>query len=56
MISHKPANRTQLPLPFHPPVTAAMNEREREALKQALAQLLLMAAGVTQEGSKDGQS
>lgn len=41
MISHNTTNRAQLPLPFHAPVTAAMNEREREALKQALAQLPL---------------
>lgn len=44
----------QLPLPFHPPVIAPMSEREREMLKQALAQLLLEAIGVTQEGSNDG--
>jgi hypothetical protein len=56
MISPKPLNRAQLTLPFHAPVTAVMNEREREALKQALVQLLLEAAGVTQEGSNDGQS
>jgi hypothetical protein len=45
----------QLPLPFHPPVTAPMNEQERETLRQSLAQLLLEAAGLIQEGSNDGQ-
>jgi hypothetical protein len=55
MISHKTPNRAQLPLPFHPPVTATMSEREREMLKQVFAQLLLEAVGVTQEISNDGQ-
>lgn len=54
MITHKTTNRAQLPLPFHPPVTAPMNEREREMLKLALTQLLLEAVGVTQEGPNDG--
>ena len=45
----------QLPLPFHPPVTSPMNEQERETLRQSLAQLLLEAAGLIQEGSNDGQ-
>ena len=56
MISRKTANRAQLPLPFPAPVTAAMNEREREALKQALAQLLLEAVGAIRKGWNDGQS
>ena len=55
MISDKISNQAQLPLPFHPPVTASMSEREREILMQALAQLLLEAAGLTREGSNDGQ-
>jgi len=55
MITPKPNNLAQLPLPFHPPVTAPMNEQEREMLRQALVQLLLEAAGLTQEGSNDGQ-
>lgn len=55
MITLKSAHLAQLPLPFHPPVIAPMNEQEREMLKQALAQLLLEAAGLTQEGSNDGQ-
>ena len=54
MITHKTTNRAQLTLPFHPSVTAQMGEREREMLKKALAQLLLEAVGVTQEGSIDG--
>jgi hypothetical protein len=54
LITPKPTNLAQLPLPFHPPVTAPMNEQEREMLRQALAQLLLEAAGLTQEGSNDG--
>ena len=45
----------QLPLPFHPPVTALMNAQERETLRQFLAQLFLEAAGLTHEGSNDGQ-
>mgnify|MGYP007060139314 CR=1 FL=1 len=55
MTNLKTANLAQLPLPFHPPVTAPMNEQEREMLRQALAQLRLEAAGLTQEGSNDGQ-
>lgn len=55
MITLKTTNLAQLPLPFHPPVTAQMNEQEREMLRQALAQLLLEATGLTQEGSNDGQ-
>lgn len=55
MITPKSTTLAQLPLPFHPPVTAPMNEQEREVLKQALVQLLLEAAGLTQEGSNDGQ-
>ena len=55
MIPPKTTKLAQLPLPFHPPVTAPMNEQEREMLRQALAQLLLEAAGLTQEGSNDGQ-
>ena len=55
MTTLKTTNLAQLPLPFHPPVTAPMNEQEREILKQALVQLLLEAAGLTQEGSNDGQ-
>lgn len=55
MITLKTTNPAQLPLQFHPPVTAPMNEQEREMLRQALAQLLLEAAGLTQEGSNDGQ-
>ena len=55
MTTPKPTNLAQLPLPFHPPVTAPMNEREREILRRALVQLLLEAAGLTQEGSNDGQ-
>lgn len=55
MIPPKSTTLAQLPLLFHPPVTAPMNEQERETLRQALAQLLLEAAGLTQEGSNDGQ-
>ena len=55
MITPKTTNLAQLPLPFHPPVTTPMNEQEREMLRQALAQLLLEAAGLTQEGPNDGQ-
>lgn len=55
MITHKTTNLAQLPLPFHPPVTAPMNEQEREMLRQALIQLLLEAVGTTQEGSNDGR-
>ena len=55
MTNLKTTNLAQLPLPFHPPVTAPMNEQAREMLRQALAQLLLEAAGLTQEGSNDGQ-
>ena len=55
MTTLKTTNLAQLPLPFHPPVTVPMNEQEREMLRQALAQLLLEAAGLTQEGSDDGQ-
>ena len=56
MTSHKTASPSQLPLPFHLPVTASLSEREREMLKQVLAQLLLEAACMTQEGSNDGRS
>lgn len=55
MITLKTTNLAQPPLPFHPPVTAPMNEQEREMLRQSLAQLLLEAAGLTREGSNDGQ-
>lgn len=55
MITPKSTTLAQLPLPFQPPVTAPMNEQEREMLRQALAQLLLEAAGLTQGGSNDGQ-
>ncbi|MCP5086045.1 MAG: hypothetical protein GY952_04470 [Rhodobacteraceae bacterium] len=55
MISHKSPKQTQLPLPFHPPVSATLSEWERETLKQVLAQLLLEAAGVAEEMSNDGQ-
>lgn len=54
MTPPKSTNLAQLPLPFHPPVTAPMTEQEREMLRQALAHLLLEAIGVTQEGSNDG--
>ncbi len=54
MIPHKTTNRAQLPLPFHPLVIAPMSEQERLMLKQALAQLLLEAVRMTQEGSNDG--
>lgn len=55
MINHKTSNRAQLPLPFYPSVTTPMGEREREMLKKALAQLLLEAVSLTQEGPVDGQ-
>ncbi len=55
MITPKSTTLAQLPLPFHPPVTALMNKQEREMLRQALVQLRLEAAGLTQEGSNDGQ-
>ena len=53
MTSKKISNRTQLPLPFHLPVTAPMSEGDLKILKQALAQLLLEAAGLAQEASSD---
>ena len=55
MITLKTTNLVQQPLLFHPPVIAPMNEQEREILRQALAQLLLEAVGLTQEESNDGQ-
>lgn len=55
MTPHKTTHMAQLPLPFHPPVTAPMNKQDRETLKQALVQLLLEAASLTQEGSNDRQ-
>lgn len=55
MTTPKSTPLSQLPLPLHPPVTAPWNEQEREILREALAQLLLEAAGLTQEGSNDGQ-
>ena len=42
-------NQAQLPLPFHPRVTANLTDDERSQLRRMLAQLLLSAAGVNLE-------
>jgi hypothetical protein len=42
-------NQAQIPLPFHPRVTANLTDNERGQLRQVLAQLLLSAAGISLE-------
>ncbi len=48
-------NQTQLPLPFHPRVTASLTDNERSQLRRALAQLLLSAAGISLEVENNDQ-
>ena len=48
-------DQEQLPLPFHPRVTANLTDNERGQLKQMLAQLLLSAAGISLEAGTDEQ-
>jgi hypothetical protein len=47
--------QVQLPLPFHPRVTANLTDRERGQLRRILAQLLLSAAGISLEAETDEQ-
>jgi hypothetical protein len=42
-------SQAQLPLPFHPRVTANLTDNERGQLRLLLAQLLLSAAGINLE-------
>ena len=48
-------NQAQLPLPFHPRVTANLSDNERSQLRQMLAQLLLSAAGISLEVGNNDQ-
>ena len=48
-------NQAQLPLPFHPRVTANLSDNERSQLRQMLAQLLLSAAGISLEAENNDQ-
>ena len=48
-------NQAQLPLPFHPRVTANLTDSERGQLRRVLAQLLLSAAGISLEVETDEQ-
>ena len=55
MIPRQSPKQRQLALPFHPSVTAKLTDKERDRLQLALAQLLLLAAGVSLEGDRDEQ-
>jgi len=48
-------NQAQLPLPFHPRVTENLTDKERGQLRRMLAQLLLLAAGISLEAGTDEQ-
>jgi len=48
-------NQAQLPLPFHPSVTANLTANERGQLRRMLVQLLLSAAGTSLEAETDEQ-
>lgn len=56
MTPHKTPSQSQLPLPFHLPVTASLSDRERTMLTRVLAQLLLEAVCMPQEEANDEQS
>ncbi len=55
MIPQQNIKQAQLPLPFHPVVTANLTDDEREQLRLMLAQLLLSAAGISLEAAADEQ-
>lgn len=55
MIRKQTINQAQLPLPFHPRVTANLTDNERGQLRRVLAQLLLSAAGISLEVETDEQ-
>ena len=55
MIPQQNVKQAQLPLPFHPSVTANLTDNEREQLRLMLAQLLLTAAGISLEVATDEQ-
>jgi hypothetical protein len=55
MIRKQTINQAQLPLPFHPRVTANLSDNERIQLRQMLAQLLLSAAGISLEAENNDQ-
>ncbi|NOX40952.1 MAG: hypothetical protein GXP05_10670 [Alphaproteobacteria bacterium] len=55
MIPEQSIEPTQLPLPFHPRVTANLTDNERGQLRRMLAQLLLSAAGISLEAGSDEQ-
>lgn len=55
MIPLQNTRQVQLSLPFHPCVTANLTDKEREQLRLMLAQLLLLAAGISLEAATDEQ-
>jgi hypothetical protein len=55
MIPQQNIKQAQLPLPFHPMVTANLTDNERDQLRRLLAQLLLSAAGISLEAATDEQ-
>jgi hypothetical protein len=55
MTKKQTINQAQLPLPFHPRVTANLSDNERGQLRRMLAQLLLSAAGISLEAENNDQ-
>ena len=55
MTRKQTVNQAQLPLPFHPRVTANLSDNERSQLRRVLAQLLLSAAGISLEAEINDQ-